>query len=298
MALPFGGFVAIHVVIGVVVLVLSILVFALSYCYFPNMYIFFNERIFGIKLTYNPVNKGTNEKVQPTNAVGRFLITIGHREVTARFDCGNNCCLTFVGGVTLALALMVLFEGCILASAGLYPGDSCPDDPMTCFVFDNTTTSGPVSAFDCAPGNISLIPSNASNAWCYGWVVKRNTVSRVINQIGICGGIIGVLGTLFAFMFQAHMIISLVAAIIAIIMFPVMIGVSSSFHIAFSVLAYIVCANCIIIGCTGCMFNTNEWEREEDLLKSKQNHVDPANNRAVTITTAPASSNKITPIST
>ena len=184
--------------------------FALSYYYMPNMYILLNERIFGVKVAYNTPKSDINGENQLTDAIDRFIITIGTRRVKGRLDCGNNCCLTFVGGVTLAVALMALLEGCILGSAGLYPGDPCPDDPLTCFVFDNTTIVVPLFAFDCTPGNTSMLPSNASTAWCYGWIIRRNTVSRVINQIGICGGILGVLGTVFAFMFEAHIIVGLI----------------------------------------------------------------------------------------
>lgn len=250
-------------------------------------------------MTYNVPKCDSNGESEPkTDAICRFLITIGNRRVNGRLDCGNNCCLTFVSGFTLTVTLMVLFEGCILSSAGVYPGDACPDDPMTCFVFDNSTTVGPVSSFECTPGNITIIPLNATNAWCYGWIIRRNTVSRVINQIGICGGIFGVLGTFFAFMFEANLCVSTVIAVIASLMFLIMICVSTAAKLAFSVLAYIVCINCIIIGCTGLMFNGIELENEEAVAKLKMVPIDPMSNPPVKTTSASKSSNKITPVST
>ena len=275
MALSFYSYVGIHVACGLVFLTVSILLLVLCYYRVSSVYIFFNERIFGITLTPNSDTEKTK--------TDRFLVAIANKPVKGRCGCGNNCCLIFVGGFTLAMALMVLFEGCVLASASIKNGDQCPDDPVTCFVFDNTSHSGPVSDFECVPGNTSIVSSNATGVWCYGWIVRRNTVSRVINQIGICGGIIGVFGTLFAFMYQAHAAVAIIILILAILMVIVMVILSTLQIVSFSILAYVVCANCIIIGLTGSLFNIIAHVETES---------------PVQITVASANSKKMTPVKT
>ena len=84
-------------------------------------------------------------------------------------------------------------------------------------------------------------PGQTDNAWCYGWVVKRQTVSSVINQIGICGGILGVSGTLFACMFRStrdliwQKILSCTLVALSVSLIVVMIIVSCVIHISFSI---------------------------------------------------------------
>ncbi|CAF1075092.1 unnamed protein product [Rotaria sordida] len=297
MALEFGHYIAIHVCIGIAILILSTVILDICSRFAPRIYSFLNARLFGIKVTYEPGKNSGNAESKNGKKVGRFEITIDDRTVKSHAPGANQHFLTFIGAVTLSMALMALFEGCILASAGLYPGDECPSDPMTCFVFDNSSSIPTASSFNCTPNVIPTMPINGTNAWCYGWVIKRNTVSRVINQIGVCGGILAVIGTLFAFMFQAHTGVAFAILLLSILTFITMIVLAPAIKVSFSVLAYIVCINCFITGLAGCLFNIDEEPNESE--KESQNPTnDRANGSSAKVSHVSKGKNKITPVST
>jgi hypothetical protein len=131
---------------------------------------------------------------------------------------------------------------------------------MTCFASSNDASSTAVGTFECVPGNKTTFPNGTNIAWCYGWIVKRQTLSNVINQIGICGGIIGVSGTLFAFMFRSisaglpWLFIFVTLITLCYLIGVAMIIVSSTLHISFSVLAYLVVFQIIILLSTTVIF--------------------------------------------
>ncbi|CAF4060682.1 unnamed protein product [Rotaria sp. Silwood2] len=196
MVLEFGHYIAIHVSIGVAILILSAVILYLCSQFAPRIYSFLNGRLFGIKVIYELTNNDGNAGSTNETKVSCFEITIDDQPVKSRAPWVHQHFLTVVGAVTLSMALMTLFEGCILASAGLYSGDECPSDPMTCFAFDNTSSVPTAGVFNCTSNTVPTIPINGTNAWC--------------NQIGVCGGILAVIGTLFAFMFQANTIVAFV----------------------------------------------------------------------------------------
>jgi putative effector of murein hydrolase LrgA (UPF0299 family) len=209
-------------------------------------------RMLGVELEYKPNSK--------PNSPGYITIKVDQMPVKSTHQSVQVFFLWFIGTTTLTLALMVLYEGCILASAGVYYGDDCPSDPMTCFASTENTSSSEVGIFECVPGNKTIFPGNTNNAWCYGWVVKRQTVSSVINQIGICGGILGVIGMLFAFMFRSvggkdwQMGIWWLLFILSCLIIPMMISIAATLHISFSVLAYLVATEVIILFLTVLIF--------------------------------------------
>jgi hypothetical protein len=237
MELTFYQYIGIHVGCGFGILIITGLILALLSKYSHNIFAFLTKHMLGVELEY-PIEKDSSSCV---------TIIIDGTPVKSK----NRCCqvgfLWFISTVTCTVALMVLYEGCILGSAGVYLGDGCPSDPMTCFASSDNVSSTAVGTFQCIPGNMTTFPRETNTAWCYGWIIKRQTVSSIINQIGICGGILTVSGTFFAFMFRIFGVgkrmrsaLYLIFTIVFSLAFSAMALGASYFHISFSVLAYIV----------------------------------------------------------
>jgi hypothetical protein len=109
----------------------------------------------------------------------------------------------FLAALTLSITAVLIFEGCFLASTRLLPNDNCPDYPMDCFVFPNATAHDPISdsaTFHCDPSNTTQFPSNMSDAtaWCFGWIIRLQTTKDILDQLGVCTGLIGLFTTLLA----------------------------------------------------------------------------------------------------
>ncbi|CAF4097921.1 unnamed protein product, partial [Rotaria magnacalcarata] len=83
-------------------------------------------------------------------------------------------------------------------------GEQCPMYPMDCFIFPDTTIlSSPIASYPCQPGRIGNFSNfNGSFAWCYGWIIAQQSSLNVLNQLGLCSGLIGLFAIIFAFTFH------------------------------------------------------------------------------------------------
>jgi hypothetical protein len=259
MTLTFYGYVGIHIGCGFGMLIITGVILHLLARYSHDVYGFFMNRMLGVELEYN---KKPDDKLYMTIKIDQIPIESKHHS-------RNEYFLWFIGTVTLTIALMALYEGCILASTGVYIGDDCPNDPMTCFASSSNRSSSEVGTFECVPGNKTTFPDGTNIAWCYGWVVKRQTVSSVINQIGVCGGILGVSGMLFAFMFRSAggetwqtriWRVLLLLSIATILAMPI---IAITVHISFSVLAYLVVVEVAMLFVTVLIFKQEDTEVED-----------------------------------
>ena len=116
-----------------------------------------------------------------------------------RLTCLSRSFVCMCAGI-LAIMPVLILDGCVLGSIGLSDGDNCPDDPMDCFVFDQYETNSPSSSFQCMPGNLANFSATLPGgySWCYGWIIKRQTTKRVLDQLGVCTGLMGLFATIFA----------------------------------------------------------------------------------------------------
>jgi hypothetical protein len=264
MTLTFAGYIGVHVACGIGMFIITGILLGLCEKYSHSIYRFLLIHMLGVELEYN------TDPDSPS-------LTIKIDQIPVKYE-RTSCQVAFlwiVATATVTLALMVLYEGCILGNAGVYIGDDCPSDPMTCFASNyNGSDTG---TFECVPGNKTVFPNGTDKAWCYGWIVKRQTVSSVINQIGICGGIcggiLGVSGTLFAFMFRAGQgekwgkILWVILFFLSFLLVPTMISVASVSHIAFSVLAYLVAVEISLLFLAVFIFKGEEFESEDTIPK-------------------------------
>jgi hypothetical protein len=103
---------------------------------------------------------------------------------------------------------LFFFEGIILGYATAKPGDSCPTPkrgtPATvvnCFIFQNAFDVLPINTSFPTPCNSSMsLPSVGSWAACFTWIYADVQVVDVIEELGICAGIVALFGSFVAVM--------------------------------------------------------------------------------------------------
>ncbi|CAF3712787.1 unnamed protein product [Adineta steineri] len=110
------------------------------------------------------------------------------------------CCL--LGGMTLSITAVLLFQGCFLSSDRLLPGDDCPEYKSDCFIFGKSAIS-PITnnvSFYCKPLEKAQFGTNISDAtaWCFGWIILQQTTKSVLDQLGIAIALIGFFTTMLA----------------------------------------------------------------------------------------------------
>ena len=112
-------------------------------------------------------------------------------------------------------------------------------------------------------------------------MVKRQSVSSVINQIGICGDSLAVSGTLFAFMFRStkgakwKQILWGILTGVFVIGIIVMSSLAANLHIAFSVLAYLVVGEILMICWTALIFTRKEVDKDGTTPTAQPNQITP-----------------------
>lgn len=101
----------------------------------------------------------------------------------------NRCVILMLTTVVITATILAFGEGCILASTTAYQDRPCPPQgDMECFYGPNATY------FQCTvQRNISL-PGSLLFATCFRWVAPNLGVSDVLDQIGVCTGLLAALG--------------------------------------------------------------------------------------------------------
>lgn len=108
----------------------------------------------------------------------------------------------FLAILTLTITAILIFQGCVLMNTRILPNDGCPDYPVDCFVF-NGSSHEPINesiSFHCNPTNHTYFPDNLSDptALCFGWIIRLQTTKEILDQLGVCTGLLGLFTTLLA----------------------------------------------------------------------------------------------------
>ena len=130
--------------------------------------------------------------------------------------------LCLIGIGTLAITVVLLFQGCALANTRVVANDNCPEYPVDCFIL-NKTGNNPISdhvSFRCDPLNTTQFPSNMTDttAQCFGWIILEQTTKNVLDQLGVCTGLISLFTTLLAaLIYLGRCIKTIVLSLLAIL---------------------------------------------------------------------------------
>lgn len=102
-------------------------------------------------------------------------------------------------GMCLLVSILVFLEGCVFSTRHVYSTKLCPERTPNCYLFKAQLTSfRPLAHFVCEPDK-PTIPSNmsASYAVCYGFVLPDQSSIDILNQLGVCAGIISLVESLY-----------------------------------------------------------------------------------------------------
>ena len=177
------------VVVSIVVIVLGCL---------TDLQMFFLKSIVGVELdSFQRMTDVPDESAGtvPEEKTRIFSLAFSKRNGELVITYGA---LVLLCGVLLGLMAVLIFDGCILGNAPLESGDDCPSYPMDCFLFPTRDNATIVQSFRCLPNDAinftSIYPDG--HAWCYGWIIGRQTTKNVLDQIGICAGLLGLFATI------------------------------------------------------------------------------------------------------
>jgi hypothetical protein len=98
----------------------------------------------------------------------------------------------FALGMCLLVAILVFIEGCIFSTRHVYSTRVCSTRTPNCYLFQSDLSKFvPLYNFVCEPDE-PVIPSNmsASYAVCYGFVLPDQSSIDILNQLGVCTGIL------------------------------------------------------------------------------------------------------------
>ena len=175
--------------------------------------------------------------------------------------------LLIVCGVVLGGMGIIIFDSCILSTIPLKAGDDCPEDPMDCFIFSGRDNLVPIESFQCLPKDATNFSSKYRNghAWCYGWVHSRQTTKHVLDQLGVCAGLIGLFAAitaLFSYITKYpnfYLFFSVSWLLACLIGIGVLIGCS----VSYALLTYVVVAVCFTSVAWTCFlfYLTGSWEK-------------------------------------
>ncbi|CAF1468917.1 unnamed protein product [Adineta steineri] len=135
----------------------------------------------------------------------------------------------FALGMCFLVIILVFIEGCIFSTRHVYSTRLCSDRTPNCYLFKSQLTSfKPIYNFICEPDK-PIIPSNmsASYAVCYGFVLPDQSSIDLLNQLGVCAGILSMVESLYplAYRFARHKYrrICLILLICAMILLEIII---------------------------------------------------------------------------
>lgn len=110
----------------------------------------------------------------------------------------------FALGMCLLVAILVFIEGCIFSTRHVYAKRECSTRTPNCYLFtEDLSAFQPLYNFVCEP-NKPVIPSNmsASYAVCYGFVLPDQSSIDILNQLGVCTGILSLVESLYPHVYK------------------------------------------------------------------------------------------------
>ena len=111
----------------------------------------------------------------------------------------------FTLGMCMLVVILVFIEGCIFSTRHVYSKKECSTRTPNCYLFKSDLSQfRPLYDFICEPG-LPVIPSNmsASYAVCYGFVLPDQSSIDVLNQLGVCTGILELVRYLYPLVYRS-----------------------------------------------------------------------------------------------
>ena len=182
---PFGGFAVIFFLISV-----------------ANRRVnwFLLKNVVGIDWEDNSKKKDEDKKKDKKKEIVKSYLSIqvddGDVDGVPPLFCIVRFCSDLLASIILAIFLSIIFDTLIMSNQTLKWGDPCPAWDAYCFV--NVPNAGN-NRFNCSKGLPTNFSSYSPTIWCVGWVYPSVGVNDVLNTLGICGGLLGIVASIVPF---------------------------------------------------------------------------------------------------
>ncbi|CAF3678941.1 unnamed protein product [Rotaria socialis] len=133
------------------------------------------------------------EKVEPDKQPLEKYLYIDFEngdDVVPQLKCFIRVLSDLLTAAILAVFVSIIFTNLILSNQTVKNGRKCPTFDADCF-----TTQGnyDVLPYSCIDGNYVNISNYNDYVWCVAWVYQDQTAQDVLDTLGTCGGLLGII---------------------------------------------------------------------------------------------------------
>ena len=116
-----------------------------------------------------------------------------HKEDSRRLTYIQRFLSDVLVAAILAIFVEIIFNSLILSSESVRNDAECPDFTAECFGRIGGEFIGP---FDCKKNKNASFNISTPNLWCVGWVAQDVKVKDVLDTLGTCGGLLGIIASI------------------------------------------------------------------------------------------------------
>ena len=138
------------------------------------------------------------EKVQDVDD-GSIVINVCKDHFALSKTVANRTPFIIALGMCLLVIILVFIEGCIFSTRHIYSKKLCSERIPNCYLFKTRYTSiTPFYQFVCEADQ-PVISANvtANHAVCYGFVFPEQSSIDILNQLGVCTGILSLVDSIY-----------------------------------------------------------------------------------------------------
>jgi hypothetical protein len=93
----------------------------------------------------------------------------------------------------LAIFFTIICNALIISAETVQADGKCPFSNAECFEGNRSHSS---STFNCTKDGLTNLPSTSKTWWCVGWIYKDKGIKDVLDTLGICGGLLGLISSI------------------------------------------------------------------------------------------------------
>lgn len=161
------------------------------------------------KITNASKDKTTQEDQQTggsNNSTGKRMIKTylyidfdgDYEEDISPLRCIERFLSDILASAVLAIFVAIIFDSLILSSGRIMVGAKCPAYAADCFGKNRSADVGPFSCDDNKYANFSV---TSKTLWCVGWVYQNKNMNDVLDTLGTCGGLLGIISSIVPFVY-------------------------------------------------------------------------------------------------
>ena len=114
------------------------------------------------------------------------------KENSAKLSCIQRFLSDVLASAILGIFFTIIYNGLILSTETVADSGKCPDFDAYCYGGSRSQSIGP---FNCTKGGTTSFSLPSKTWWCVGWVYKDKTVKEVLDTLGVCGGLLGLVSS-------------------------------------------------------------------------------------------------------